>query len=154
MKKEDENWLLSSICKAWDKVRTDAGRGYIWTERDTISSFHSHLVPLVEKRNSDTSNNLGNLRVQTEVRIMPRNSTDKRKARYIDLAIVTTNNSRIPQPSRIIVQFEFKFGWDYYGATVRKGLIEDIKKIMTGNENWSNGDLKSGQQQRILSSLV
>ncbi len=77
MKTEDEKWLLSSIAKAWRKVRADAEQGYIWTERDTISSFYRHLVPVVEKRNHDTTNGLRKLCVHTEVRIQLKDSKGK-----------------------------------------------------------------------------
>ncbi len=150
MKKEDENWLLSSISETWSKVRTDAEQGYVRTERDTISSFYRHLVPMVEKRNLNPTNGLGNLCVHNEVRVQLMDSEGKqRDVQYIDLAITTTKipepslNSKLtptllPEPSRILVHFEFKFGWDYSLGDIRNKMIYDIEKMMnTGYKGWT-----------------
>lgn len=127
MNKDDENWLLSSIAKAWNEVRVDAGKGLVWTERDSISSFYRHLMPLVEGRE---------LAVHSEMRI--EDSKGEQNERYIDLAITsTTSIVQMPEPSRIIVHFEFKFKWHYSRGYVRDELMDAIKKMNTGNEHWT-----------------
>ncbi|MHA1863794.1 MAG: hypothetical protein ACTSWA_08500 [Candidatus Thorarchaeota archaeon] len=134
MEIKDEKWLLSSISRAWDDVRIDASKGYIWTEMDTVASFYRHLIPIVERRNSDPMNGLGEMRVLTEVRII--RQVDN-KARLVDLAIVNITDQRVPKPSGIIVHFEFKFGWTYKDSTeFRAGRMKDFKRIESGNEGW------------------
>lgn len=137
LNKTDENWLLSSVKKAWQVARHNASKGNIWTERDLICLFYGGMRELVEQRVDNPINTLGDMRLYTEVIIYPKNPKYRGENRKLDLILAQVSSAKIPQPKAIIAALEFKFAWDYGRANIEKKVRKDIWKLSDGNEDWT-----------------
>jgi hypothetical protein len=99
-----------------------------------ICSFHTAFKPLVKRRNKlERENRMGFL---TEVIIKPKKPRYPGEYRFLDLALTEMSQEEVPQPTGILAQFEFKYGWDYQRANVESRIRKEIRKILDGNEDW------------------
>lgn len=154
MKGIDETWLLSSVAKAWKCARRDARKGRVWTEQDLVVSFHKSLRKRVSRRNKSSENGLGEMRLLTELLI--RRGT--REYQFLDIALVEVKLKRgkIPEPIRIIAQFEFKNSPDYEPRSKLEGRIRnDLRRLRDGNDEWTIWDTDmSAKTKYVFFGLV
>ena len=154
MKRVDETWLLTSVAWAWKRARRDARKGCIWTEQDLVVSFHKSLRKRVSMRNISSENGLGQMRLLTE--LLVRRGT--REYQFLDIALVEVKLKRgkIPEPIRIIAQFEFKNSPDYEPRSKLEGRIRnDLRRLRDGNDEWTIWDTDmSAKTKYVFFGLV